>query len=286
MSRDEDKLIRQLSLLSFLLSKTRPFTAREIQESVEGYAEMSDDTFTRRFHGDRADLAKIGIEIRVLTGSEAADNAEAQLYLLKEEDFRLPEVGFTPAELTALSMALAALDGRFAYARPLRLALTAICHGRQDELAGQFDLLPVALAPDEDARKAGKQLARLEDAVARSRSVCFSYPGADPDAAPVERTVDPYSLFFIQGHWYVVGRDHLRAAVRTFRVTRIAGQVRFFTEKNRDFYVPADYDPAAYRARPPWLLGPVKRFRHHTRGRRPGLVRRAALSSRGVAPGR
>ncbi len=258
MSRDDDKLIRQLSLLSFLLSKTRPFTAPEIQESVEGYADMSDDTFTRRFHGDRADLAKIGIEIRVLTGSDAADAAEAQLYLLKEEDFRLPEVDFTPAELTALSMALAALDGRFAYARPLRLALTAICHGRQDELADQFDLLPVALAPDEDARKAGKQLARLEDAVARGRSVRFLYPGADPDAPFVERTVDPYSLFFIQGHWYVVGRDHLREAVRTFRVTRIAGQVSFLTEKNRDFYVPADYDPAAYRARPPWLLGPVK----------------------------
>ena len=258
MGRDEDKLIRQLSLLSFLLSKTRPFTAREIQESVEGYAEMSDDTFTRRFNGDRADLAKVDIEIRVLTGSQAADAAETQLYLLREEDFRLPEVDFTPAELTALSMALAALDGRFAYARPLRLALTAICHGQPDELAGQFGLLPVALAPDEDARKAGKQLARLEDAVARGRTVCFSYPATSPDAAPSGRTLDPYSLFFIQGHWYVVGRDHLRQAVRTFRVTRIAGQVRFLTEKSRDFYVPADYDPMAYRARPPWLLGPVR----------------------------
>jgi predicted DNA-binding transcriptional regulator YafY len=258
MSRDEDKLIRQLSLLSFLLSKTLPSTAREIQESVEGYAEMSDDTFIRRFHGDRTDLGKIGIEVRVLMGSEAADAAEAQLYLLREEDFRLPELDFSPAELTALSMALAALDGRFAYARPLRLALTAICHGRQGELAEQFDLLPVALAPDEDARKAGKQLARLEDAVARGRSVCFAYPGADPAAPILDRTIDPYSLFLIQGHWYVVGRDHLRQAVRTFRVTRIAGPVRFLTEKIRDFYIPSDYDPAAYRARPPWLLGPVK----------------------------
>jgi proteasome accessory factor BC len=255
--RDEDKLIRQLSLLSFLRSKKRPFTAREIQEAVEGYADMSDDTFTRRFFGDRADLAKIGIEIRVLKDSDVPDPAESQLYLLKEEDFLLPEVDFTPDELAALSMALAALDGRFAYARPLRMALTAICHGRQDEFA-QFDLLPVALAPDEDARKAGRQLARLEDAAARCRSVCFSYPGPDPDSPVLERTLDPYSLFFIQGHWYVVGRDHLRDAVRTFRVTRIAGPVRFLTEKNRDFYVPAHYDPVAYRARPPWLLGPVR----------------------------
>lgn len=258
MSRDEEKLIRQLSLLSFLLSKPRPFTAREIQDSVEGYWDMSDDTFTRRFNGDRHDLQKVGIEIKVLTGSDAADVGEAQLYLLREEDFRLPEAGFTPEELTALSMALAALDGRFAYARPLRLALTAICHGRQGEVDEPFGVLPVALAPDEDARKAGKQLARLEDAVARGRTVVFSYPGSGPEDPPAERTLDPYSLFFIEGHWYVVGRDHTRDAIRTFRVTRIAGPVRFVTEKNRDFYVPADYDPAAYRARPPWLLGPVR----------------------------
>ena len=258
MSRDEDKLIRQLSLLSFLLSAPRPFTARETQESVEGYWGMSDDTFTRRFNGDRHDLEKVGIEIRVLTGSDAADAGEAQLYLLRQEDFRLPEAGFTPEELTALSMALAALDGRFAYARPLRLALTAICHGRKGELEEQFGLLPVALAPDEDARKAGKQLARLEDAVARGRTVTFSYPAGDPDAPPLERTLDPYSLFFTEGHWYAVGRDHLRDAIRTFRVTRIAGPVRFVSEKNRDFYTPPDYDPAAYRARPPWLLGPVR----------------------------
>ena len=157
MGRDEDKLIRQLSLLSFLLSSPRPFTAREIQESVEGYWGMTDDTFTRRFHGDRADLEKAGIEIKVLSGSDAADAGEAQLYLLRQEDFRLPEADLTPGELTALSMALAALDGRFAYARPLRLALTAICHGRQDEFVEQFGLLPVALAPDEATPPEGRR---------------------------------------------------------------------------------------------------------------------------------
>jgi proteasome accessory factor C len=33
--------------------------------------------------------------------------------------------------------------------------------------------------------------------------------------------------------------------------------VRFPTEKARDFSVPADYRPDEYRARPPWLIGPV-----------------------------
>jgi predicted DNA-binding transcriptional regulator YafY len=117
----------------------------------------------------------------------------------------------------------------------------------------------VAFAPDEDAQRAGKQLARLEDAVTRGKTVCFLYPSAAESAAEnlEERTLDPYSLFLIQGRWYVVGFDHVRQAIRTFRVGRIQGTTRFFTEKTRDFCVPADYDPREYRARPPWLIGPI-----------------------------
>lgn len=256
MSRDEEKLIRQLSLLSFLLNRSRPSTAREIQESVEGYADMSDDTFARRFSGDRADLAKIGIAVHVASAGDTPDAADSQLYTLSGAAYRLPAVEFTPAERRGLSLALAALDGRFAYARPLRLALTAILRGQEDMVRTELEQLPVALAPDEDARRAGKQLSRLEEAVTRRKTVRFSYP--TPDGDPLERTVDPYSLFLFQGHWYMVGHDHLRNAIRTFRLGRIQGAVRFLTEKSRDFTVPSDYEPDRYRARPPWLIGPVK----------------------------
>ena len=216
---------------------------------------MSDDTFARRFHGDRTELAKVGIEIRVPSDTEATDTAQAQVYSLPKEDFRLPKVNFTAAELRALSLALVALDGRFAYARPLRLALTAISQGRQDPGRDELEQLPVALAPDEDAQRAGRQLARLEDAVTRGKTVCFSYPSDETGSK--ERVLDPFTLFLIQGRWYVVGRDHARQAIRTFRVGRIRGPVRFVTERARDFSVPADYDPDEYRARPPWLIGPI-----------------------------
>ncbi|MBC7293431.1 MAG: WYL domain-containing protein, partial [Thermoleophilia bacterium] len=213
MARGEDKLIRQLSLLAFLLSKPRAFTAREIQESVEGYWGMSDETFTRRLHADRADLEKIGIHIHTVTSPDLADQPA---YWLSEEDFRLPAVEFTPAEQQALGLILAVLEGRFAYARPLRLALMAILQGRPNPLQDHWEHLPVAIAPDDDALHAGKQLARLEEAVIRSKTVRFRYISAEGDE--LERTLDPYSLFLIQGRWYVVGFDHLRQAIRTFRV--------------------------------------------------------------------
>lgn len=256
MSRDEDKLIRQLSLLSFLLSRQRPIAAREVQEQVEGYADMSDDTFARRFHADRSDLAKIGIQVHVIGGSDTPENDESQLYFLTPGDIHLPAVDLSAAERKAMSLALAALDGRFAYARPLRLALTAILGGRQDPLDEELQQLPIAFAPDEDARAAGKQLSRLEDAINRGKTVAFAYP--DVQGNRKERVVDPYTLFLIQSHWYVVGRDHQRDALRTFRVGRIKPPVRFPTEKARDFTVPDDYDPERYRARPPWLIGGVE----------------------------
>src|SRR5207244_2103385 len=43
MSHDTDKLIRQLSLVAFLMAERRPLTARDVKGNVEGYSEMSDE---------------------------------------------------------------------------------------------------------------------------------------------------------------------------------------------------------------------------------------------------
>ena len=56
MSHDTDKLIRQLSLVAFLMAERRPLTARDVKSNVEGYSEMSDEAFARRFYSDRAEL--------------------------------------------------------------------------------------------------------------------------------------------------------------------------------------------------------------------------------------
>ena len=65
MAKDTEKLIRQLSLISFLMAERRPVTALEIKRDVEGYSEMNDDAFARRFYADRAELEALGIELKV-----------------------------------------------------------------------------------------------------------------------------------------------------------------------------------------------------------------------------
>lgn len=252
MPRDDEKLLRQLSLVSFLLSQRRPVTPRHIHERVEGYAGMTDGAFTRRFYGDRADLEQAGIRIE---GAASEDEPEA--YFLPDDNYHLPAIDFTSEELRALSVALTLLEGRFAYARPLRLALVSLTHGHPDPDEAETERVAVWLAPDEEADLLGSVLAQLDDAIARGKTVRFSYP-TGPDLVVSERTLDPYGLARVGGHWYVGGWDHDRQAQRTFRLSRFGSAVRFATKRPRDFSPPQGGDPADFRTRPPWQLGEIR----------------------------
>ena len=70
--------------------------------------------------------------------------------------------------------------------------------------------------------------------------------------------MNPYGLFELNGVWYVVGDDLDRPEGpdrrRTFRVSRIRGEIKFATRRERDFRMPADFNVTAYRDRAPWRL--------------------------------
>ncbi|MFC5180328.1 helix-turn-helix transcriptional regulator [Actinomadura harenae] len=57
-----------------------------------------------------------------------------------------------------------------------------------------------------------------------------------------ERDIDPYGVVFHTGRWYVVGNDHLRDGLRTFRIDRIAS----VTPRAGHFTVPDGFDPAVH----------------------------------------
>ncbi len=249
MPRDDEKLLRQLSLVSLLLTRRRPVTTREIRQVAEGYASMTDQAFARRFYDDREDLRRSGIVVESTSPDE-----DGELYFLPAENYSLPDLHFTPGEIQSLSVALALLQGRFAYARPLRLALTGLTRGHPDPALDESDRVAVALAPDDEAERWGDKLSQLDDAVVRGKTVVFPYRTAENVESL--RTLDPYALVRIGGHWYVVGRDHERDGTRMFRLSRVTGPLRYETKKPRDFTTPADFDSSEYRARPPWLIGP------------------------------
>ena len=119
VSHDTDKLIRQLSLVAFLMAERRPLTARDIKGTVEGYSEMSDEAFARRFYSDRTELIGLGVPLH----SQRDEFTGEELYTLRSDQYFLPALDLKDDELAALQIALHLLEGKFAYSEPLRLAL-------------------------------------------------------------------------------------------------------------------------------------------------------------------
>ena len=79
MAKDPEKLIRQLSLISYLMAERRPVTATEIRRDVEGYSDMTEDAFARRFYADRAELDSLGIHLSIGV-NERVDARPGTLY--------------------------------------------------------------------------------------------------------------------------------------------------------------------------------------------------------------
>ncbi|HEY2637314.1 MAG TPA: WYL domain-containing protein, partial [Solirubrobacteraceae bacterium] len=253
MAKDTEKLIRQLSLISFLMAERRPVTASEIRQVVEGYSDMNEDAFARRFYADRAELESLGIELTVDKPLDGA--AEQENYSLPPENFFLKPIEFTDDELAALGTALALLDGEFAYAEPLRLALQQISWGRPSPL-GAPDQRSVALGITASAggHDLSQRLAKIETAIFRRKTITFDYYTMERDAEG-ERKVDPYQLLFQGGQFYLVGSSHERKAIRVFRLSRIRGKVAYASKAEHDFQRPEDFDPREYANRIHWQFG-------------------------------
>ena len=253
MSHDTDKLIRQLSLVAFLMAERRPLTARDVKGNVEGYSEMSDEAFARRFYSDRAELTGLGVALH----SHRDEFTGEELYTLRSENYFLDRLDLKDDELAALQTALFYLDGKFAYAEPLRLALQNLALGRPGFPEARTDTAERVRvsAPDYSPELAGR-LSKLESAISKQRTIKFTYWSPQRDKV-TERALNPYALRLDEGVWYVVGQDLDRAAVRTFRVSRIRSDIRFATRRERDFRLPPEFDVEAHRVPRPWQIGEI-----------------------------
>jgi len=192
VAKDTEKLIRQLSLISFLMAQGRPTSALEIKREVEGYSDMNDDAFARRFYADRAELESLGITLQVEKPGESMQGYESELYSLPPENFYLEAIEFEDDELAALSTALSLLtDGGFAYAEPLRLALQQVAWGHPNPVS-EGDKAPVEMAMTASAggRDLSQRLSKIETAISRRKTIEFEYYAIERDDVS-ERKVDP-----------------------------------------------------------------------------------------------
>ena len=266
MAKDTEKLIRQLSLISFLMAERRPVSALEIKQDVEGYSQMNDEAFARRFYADRAELDSLGIHLKV--DKPAEGYYEAENYSLPPENFYLPAIEFTDEELGALRMSLSLLDGEFAYAEPLRLALQQLSWGKPSPLDAPEELsVALAVTAGAGGRDLSQRLSKVETAIFRRKTIVFDYYtiGRDADGVAQGRPLPPA----LQGRAVLPDRLLARAR-RHARVPRLAHprQGRLLVEGRARLQPPRGVRPA--RLRDP----------HRLAARRPDRARAIWLSDR------
>ncbi len=215
------KAERLLNLVIALVNSPRFRSAAWIREKVAGYLDApTEEAFFRTFERDKTELRDLGIPLQ--TAPDGADG-----YRIPPGEFALPELTFTPAETAALGLAArlwetTALAGAGATAlRKIRDAGGVA--GSTDEDLSQAVAAANLLQPR--VRTGDPAFAPLFAAVRSGRAVAFDYRKRAGEAAE-PRSVQPYGLVSFKGRWYLVGFDADRSARRTFRLSRIGGDVK------------------------------------------------------------
>lgn len=236
-----NKVERLINLIALLLNTRRPLTVEEIRNTVPGYQQEDYSSFKRMFERDKEELRSVGIPIeRRFTDVWEIDEG----YVISKDRYYLPELDLTPEEMAALWIASGVVveEGGGSDQALLKLSLGSGINA--DPVSPPW--LRARLHLDAPA------LPQMLEAVASRRTVKFGYKAAGrPDAA--DRVVDAYGLVHRQGAWYVAGHDHMRNAVRHFKLQRITSDVKFANRGGGpDFEVPEGFSTSDTSMTEPW----------------------------------
>ncbi len=236
MRRAMHPLERLVNLVALLLESGTPLTFDRIREKLsEGYGHGDPASAKRMFERDKDILRDIGVPIDVV--SVDAWDVE-QGYTIDKTRYYLPDIAFTPEEISALFVAV-------------RSAADPSAEDAVRKLLSTTD--GGLLAGLEDGRGGGSRdpnLAQAADAVAGQRRVRFSYRTARGERS--DRDVDAFGLAVRGGHWYLVGLDRDRAEIRSFRLSRISGTLEAEGEGSAP---PEDFRAADHVQAGPWGPG-------------------------------
>ncbi|HEX6230404.1 MAG TPA: WYL domain-containing protein [Actinomycetota bacterium] len=232
-------LERLVNLVALLLESRTPLTFEQIREKLaEAYEHEDLNSAKRMFERDKDVLRDIGVPIEVVP----VDVWDAEHgYTIDKDRYYLPEISFTPEEISALVVA-ARSGGDTSAEDAVRKLLSGAGDGIFAGIAGSGLGAP---AGAQDPR-----LPAVAEAVAEQAQVRFAYRTARGQAS--ERTVDAYGLVVRGGHWYLVGRDLDRGEIRSFRLSRMASELSSVGEGSSP---PEGFQAAEHVQAGPWGAG-------------------------------
>ncbi|MDP9296267.1 MAG: WYL domain-containing protein [Actinomycetota bacterium] len=207
-------LERLVNLVALLLNSRQPVSFERIRAELPAYEQDDLASAKRMFERDKDALREIGIPIE-LRPTDVWEVDEG--YFIDKDRYYLPEIDFTPEEVSALFVAALAPGEEDAAEEGVRKLVVGVDASALGELSSR----PVALGPG----GGGARLGAVAGAIRARRAIRFGY--RDARGGESEREIDPYGLVARSGQWYVVGLDHGRKDVRAFRLSRFASDVAF-----------------------------------------------------------
>jgi proteasome accessory factor B len=240
------KAERLLNLIVCLLETDRPVTVQQIHDTVPGYAGQGFETFKRMFERDKDALREVGIPLD--RAPVIVEGAAEEGYRIPKDRYYLPELDLAPEELAALWLAAGLVrlqDPGAARSALLKLA---------GELPPEVERTRLSWL-SADLGLAVPGLPRAFQAVADRRTVSFAYRARSGGGESL-RMLDPYGLVHRKGAWYLVGLDHGRGDLRSFRLDRVVGPIEYASNRRSggaEFEPPPGFRPEEALEVPPFV---------------------------------
>jgi len=215
-------------------------TFEEIRRVIPAYQQGDVASAKRMFERDKDSLREVGIPVEV--GPTDVWEVE-QGYRIPKDQYYLPDVAFTEDEVWALFVA-ATTPGEEGEAEE---AVRKLFTGSDTNVLA----LTTRRGATPGADASGPHLGAVADALAKRRAIRFNYRPAQGQRRA--REVDPYSLVFRSGSWYLVGLDRGRGDIRSFRLSRVRSVVREIGPASPP---PEGFEASRHLEVGPWGLGP------------------------------
>jgi len=226
VSRKNERLV---NLTIALLATKRYLTKNEIFRNIEGY-DGSAESKERMFERDKDDLRKLGIQIEV-GGLDPLFDDEAG-YRIRPESYALSLRNLTPTQVTLLSLAAQAWQDA-AFTDLSQQALRKLTSIGLDTDSSQLPVMaPKLIGADENLRSA-------LDALTSLTTIEFDYLNVEGIAQ--KRQLQVYGVQARKSHWYLIGLDIGKSAIRNFRVDRIFGEVNS-VGKSQSYVIPTNFE--------------------------------------------
>ena len=210
MARDDEALLRLVNL-GMMLDHPKGRSASEVRKAL--YPSLSDTAYHQAFERDKNRLREVGIVLRTenvgdttITYIDSAATYQGTLSL---------EPGEAAAVAVAANSALG--DPAIPATAALQLGMARLI----EELSGDTaPLVASKVALESGADGQGESVDTLLSALRNGAPVSFHYINAKGGHS--DRTLEPYGLHFLNGRWYVVGREQGREDVVTFAVINMS----------------------------------------------------------------